>query len=197
MAFIETRLLDCVAYGTQGGPTWSTRRIGVKSGITRRNAQRSRPLYRFVILYQNLAAEDHAEVVNAFNACRAGVFGFRLRDWSDYTATNELVGLGTGAEQITQLAKLYEFGTGNVSRPIRKLVSASMTDDGAPLAASIDLNTGIATYTASVGGVVRWSGVFDVPVTFEQDELLFSAVNRSATGLRLTADVGLGEDLSA
>jgi uncharacterized protein (TIGR02217 family) len=196
MAFIETRLLDCVAYGTQGGPTWSTRKVSLRSGIIRRNAQRSRPLYRFVVLYQNLKPESHQEVINAFNACRGGVFGFRLKDWSDFEATNELVTIGTGAPQTVQLAKLYEFGAQNLSRPIRKPVSATLTDDSAPLAASVDMTTGLATFTASVGGIVRWSGEFDVPVTFEQDELLFDAVNRSSAGLLLTADVGLAEDIS-
>lgn len=199
MAFIESRLLDCVAYGTQGGPTWVTRRIGLRSGIVRRNAQRSRPQYRFVVLYQNLSTADHANVIEAFNACRAGVYGFRIKDWSDFTATNEVIGTATGAEQIVQLAKLYEFGTQNVSRPIRKPVTGTvtLTDGGTPLAATIDYTTGMATFTATLGNVVRWSGQFDVPVMFEQDELLFTASNRSQDGLRLTADISLIEDLSA
>lgn len=196
MAFIETRLLDCVSYGTQGGPTWSTRKVGLRSGIVRRNAQRSRPLYRFVVLYQHLKPVDHQSVINAFNACRGGVFAFRLKDWSDFEATNQLVTVGTGAPQTIQLVKLYEFGVQNVSRPIRKPVNATLTDDGGPLASSVDLTTGMATFTASIGGIVRWSGEFDVPVTFEQDELLFDAVNRSNAGLLLTADVGLEEDIS-
>lgn len=197
MAFIETRLLDCVAYGTEGGPTWSTRRIGLKSGIIRRNANRSRPMYRFMVVYQNLNPEDHESIIEAFNACRGGVFGFRLKDWSDYQAENQFVTTGTGAEQAVQLTKIYEFGTQNVSRPIRKLVSASLMDDGAPLASTINLNTGVATFTASVGGIVRWTGEFDVPVMFEDDELLFSAANRTSRGLALTADVRLIEDLDA
>lgn len=197
MSFIEQRLLDCVAYGTEGGPTWVTRKVGLKSGIVRRNAQRSRPMYRYIVLYQNLKPEDHGQVIDAFNACRGGVFGFRLKDWADFEATNELVTVGTGVQQSVQLSKLYQFGTENISRPIRKLVSATLTADGSPLAATIDMNTGIATFTAGNGDIVRWSGTFDVPVMFEQDELLFAANNRTANGLALTADVSLIEDLSA
>lgn len=199
MSFIETRLLDCVAYGTQGGPTWLTRKKGLRSGVIRRNATRSRPLYRFIVLYENLNPEHHKEVIGAFNACRGGVFAFRLKDWSDFTATNEFVATGTGAPQSVQLAKLYEFGNQNVSRPIRKPVSGtvSLTQNMSPLAATVNYTTGIATFTATLGSIVRWSGEFDVPVMFEQDELVFSAVNRSAGGLVLTADVSLMEDLSA
>lgn len=196
MAFIERRLLDCVAYGTQGGPTWVTRRIRLKSGIIRRNAQRSRPAYRYVVLYQNLNEEDHYSIMEAFNACMGGVHGFRLRDWADYRATNEFVTVGTGVEQTVQLAKLYEFGNQNISRPIKKLVSASLTANGSPIAATVNLNTGMATFTATNGHTVRWSGEFDVPVMFEQDEALFEAVTRLSSGLALTSDISLIEDLS-
>lgn len=199
MAFIEQRLLDCVAYGTEGGPTWSTLRVPLRSGIVRRKANRSRPLYRFAVLYNNLDAEDHRGVIDAFNACRGGLFAFRLKDWSDFETEDELIGLGTGAEQIVQLAKLYEFGAENVSRPIRKPVTGTVTlsADGAPLAAAVDYTTGMATFTTGSGDIVRWSGEFDVPVMFESDELMFAAASRNAEGLVLTADVGLIEDLSA
>ena len=200
MAFIETRLLDCVSYGTAGGPTWLTRKVSLRSGIIRRNPLRSRPLYRFNLLYRNLEPEDHAEVVGAFNACFGGVHSFRLKDWSDFQAVNELMSvLGTGSPQTVQLSKIYEFGNQNVERPIKKPVTGTVviTDDGAPISATIDYTTGMTTFTASVGGILRWSGEFDVPVMFEDDSLSFSFDNKSASGLFLTSDVSLMEDISA
>ena len=199
MSFVETRLLDCVAYGTAGGPTWTTRRVGLKSGITRRNPGRSRPLHRYSLIYRNLRPEDHLEVLNAFNACMGGAFGFRLKDWADYIATDELLGLGTGAEQAVQLVKLYTFGSRTISRPIRKPVTGSvtLTQNGSPLAASVDYTTGVATYTATNGATVRWAGEFDVPVCFADDELSFSFESQNQNGFILTADVALEEDLGA
>lgn len=200
MAFVETRLLDCVTYGTAGGPSWLTRKVGLRNGYIRRNPQRSRPLYRFRVIYRNLLDQDHEAVLDAFNACMGGAFGFRIKDWSDYVATDELLGLGTGAPQTVQLVKLYTFGSRTVSRPIRKPVSPSVivTADGIPIAATIDYTTGEATYTAGSGDIVRWSGEFDVPVCFMDDELQFSIDNKHPTdGFFLTADVGLEEDLSA
>lgn len=199
MAFIEQRLLDCVSFGTSGGPTFTTRKVSLRSGIIRRNPLRSRPLYRFKIVYRNLMPADHAEVIAAFNACFGGVHSFRLKDWADFEAQDELLPvLGTGAAQTVQLAKLYTFGPQTVSRPIRKPVAGTvtMTDDGAPLAASIDTTTGVASFTASNGGVLRWSGEFDVPVMFEDDELSFSGDDKGAHGLFLTSDVSLLEDIS-
>lgn len=200
MSFIEDRLLDCVSYGTQGGPTWVTRRIGLKSGIIRRNAQRSRPLYRFEVVYSALRPSDHEAVVDAFNACRGGVYAFRLKDWSDFEADDELIGAAAGGQQTVQLSKLYEFGNQNVSRPIRKPVdgTVTLTANGSPLAAdAVDYTTGEVTFTATGGHIIRWSGEFDVPVMFDTDELLFDATNRIADGLVLTANVPLLEDISA
>lgn len=198
--FLEERLLECVSYGTSGGPTWVTRRVGLRSGKVRRNPLRSRPTYKFQLIYKNLLPEHHVEVINAFNACMAGVHSFRLKDWADFEATNEtLDALGTGAPQSFQLFKRYSFGGTVIARPIRKPVEDTVviTADLVPIAASIDFTTGIATYTAPVGDVVRWSGEFDVPVMFSDDELSFSADDRNATGLFLTTDVGLEEDTDA
>ena len=199
MSFVEERLLDCVSYGTQGGPSWLTRRVPHKSGIIRRNPLRARPTYRFVVVYRNLLPEHHAEILNAFNACMGGAFSFRLKDWTDYQAVDELIGVATGAEQVVQLAKLYEFGTRNISRPIRKPVAGTvtLTANGVPIAATIDTTTGEATFTATNGHVVRWSGEFDVPVMSEEDDLLSSMEDKNADGLFLTSDVTLLEDKAA
>jgi len=198
--FIEERLLDCVAYGTSGGPTFRTRKVALQSGVIRRNPFRARPLYRYGILYRNLTPEDHDTVIAAFNACYGGVNSFRLKDWSDFSADNELLSaLGAGAPQSIQLTKAYTFGVQGISRSIRKPVSGTVViyANGVPISASIDHTTGVATFTASNGAILRWSGEFDVPVMFEQDELQFSANSRGKLGLFLTADVSLIEDISA
>jgi len=200
MAFIEQRLLDCVSFGTSGGPTFATRKVSLRSGITRRNPLRSRPLYRFNIIYRNLMPEDHAGVIAAFNACYGGVHAFRLKDWSDFTATNELLAVtGTGASQNVQLTKTYTFGSQSVVRAIRKPVAGTvtMTANGSPISVSLNATTGIATLTASNGSALRWTGEFDVPVMFEDDALSFSGDDKGARGLFLTSDVALVEDLDA
>lgn len=198
--FIEERLLECVSYGTAGGPTWYTRRVGLNSGIIRRNPKRSRPTYRFAVIYRNLLPPDHRAVVNAFNACMGGVDSFRLKDWADFEATNEVMDeLGDGTEQTQQLYKRYTFGPRTVARPIRKPVDGTVvvTENGSPIAADVDYESGVVSYTAANGSVVRWSGEFDVPVMFSDDELSFSFADKNSDGFFLTADVQLEEDLSA
>lgn len=199
MSFIEERLLECVTYGTRGGPTWFTRKVGLKSGVLRRNANRSRPLYRYTVIYRNLQPVDHAEVIDAFNACMGGVHSFRLKDWADFEADDvALPTLATGASQALQLYKPYTFGSETVYRPIRKPVSGtvSLTANNVPISASIDYTTGIATFTASIGSTIRWTGEFDVPVMFEDDELQFTGDDKGVNGLFLTSDVSLVEDIA-
>jgi uncharacterized protein (TIGR02217 family) len=198
--FIEERLLECVSYGTSGGPTWLTRRTGLNSGIIRRNPKRSRPLYRFALIYRNLLPEHHTEVLNAFNACMGGVDSFRLKDWADFEASAEVMDeLGDGTEQTQQLYKRYTFGSRTIARPIRKPVvdTVVVTANGSPIAADLDYTTGVVSYTAPNGSVVRWSGEFDVPVMFSDDELSFSFADKNAQGFFLTADVQLEEDFAA
>jgi uncharacterized protein (TIGR02217 family) len=198
MAFIEQRLLSRTMVGASGGPTFSTRRIPLKSGIERRNATRSMPLHRYVMPYGAQKRDVQRLIDDAFIACMAGVTSFRFKDDRDFVATNELLPvLGTGAPQEVQLIKTYAFGSAAVARRIRKPVSGSvsMTDDAAPLAATIDYATGIATFTASVGGVLRWSGQFDVPVFFEDDEQFSDIVGRSGQ-LVMSTTVRLKEDMS-
>ena len=200
MSFIESRLLDCVAYSTEFGPTWSTRKVGLKSGIVRRNPNRTRPIYVASLLYQNLKAEHYQDVIAAFNACMGGAYSFRMKDWSDFTAQNELLPvLGTGSAQEVQLVKSYTFGTMTLARPIRKPVTGTVviTGNGSPISATVDYTTGIATFTATNGHTLRWSGQFDVPMMFRDDALPFQAASRNDDGLIMTADIGLEEDLAA
>jgi uncharacterized protein (TIGR02217 family) len=199
MSFINTRLLDCVSYGTECGPTWSTRKVTLNNGHTRRNPRRSRPLYVATVLFRALKEEDHQAVIAAFNACMGGLNSFRFKDWSDFEVANEVLPvLGTGAAQQVQLTKTYTFGSTTVVRPIRKPVSGTvvMTANDSPLAATVDYSTGIATFTATASAVLRWSGEFDIPMMFRDDALPLQAISRNADGLMLAGDVALEEDLS-
>lgn len=198
MPFIEQRLLDCVSYGTAGGPTWSTRKVNLNSGICRRNPQRTRPLYQFAVIYKNLDDADHEDVIAAFNACMGGALSFRIKDWSDFQAVGEeFAVLGTGSAQTLQLTKSYTFGDQTVVRPIRKPVTGSVVvkANGSTVSSTVD-SVGRATFTATSGDVLTWSGEFDVPVYFSDDDLSFS-IDDGAEGNRfLTSDVSLEEDIS-
>ena len=196
MAFIESTLLDRVAYGFSGGPTWLTTKVELFSGIVSRNAERSTPLYLYTAPYDAISTDNHAIVIAAYNACQGGLHGFRFKDRADYTGTTEIIGTAVGgAGETMQLIKTYTFGSQSTERTIKKPVtgSVSLFEDGTPLASTVDTTTGIVTFTSTAAKVITATYEFDVPVMFDSDALQFNFVNWAAH----STDIDLREDLSA
>lgn len=193
--FNETRLLDSVAYGSEFGQEFRTNIKTLRSGVERRNIDWSMPLGRYTVIYQVLKPQDHMAVRGAHMASMGSAIPFRFKDWTDYRATGEIIGTGTGAEQTLQLTKAYPFGPISLQRIIKKPVVGTVTlfADEAAIAASIDFTTGLATFTAPDGSVITWSGEFDVPVRFESDRLDVDPVARIGSDFALAADVDLVE----
>lgn len=193
--FNETRLLDCVAYGSEFGQEFSTRIVALKSAVERRNINWSMPLGRYGIIYSALRAEDHKEVRAAHMASMGSAIPFRFKDWTDYQADGEVIGAGTGDMQTVQLVKAYKFGPVTLSRIIKKPIASGLVvySDGAPIASTVDATTGLVTFLAGAGAVVTWSGEFDIPVRFDDDRLDMEPLARRGDGFILSADVGLTE----
>ena len=202
--FNETRLLDSVAYGSEFGSEFSTRITTLKNGFERRNIQWSMPLGRYSVLFQALEPSDHIAVRGAHMASMGAAIPFRFKDWTDFQAENQLLGVGTGENQSEQLVKVYSFGPISLSRIIKKPVIGTvslvewLSDVGLgvpiPIASTVDYTTGIASFAATAGRKVTWSGEFDVPVRFVDDRLDVDPVAMTCDGeYRLTADVELTE----
>jgi len=193
--FNETRLLDCVAYGSQFGQEFKTRVVTLKSGFERRNIDWTMPMGKYSVLFQALEPADHAVVRGAHMASAGSAIPFRFKDWTDYTATAEAIGTATGAAQTLQLVKNYTFGSLSLQRVIAKPVADTVTlyADGVEIGSSVDTTTGIVSFIATVGAVITWSGEFDVPVRFDSDRLDFDPAGRATGGFMLTGDVDIVE----
>jgi uncharacterized protein (TIGR02217 family) len=193
--FNETRLLDCVAYGSQFGQEFKTRIVTLRSGQERRNAQWTMPLGRYTVLYQALQPEDHTAVRAAHMASMGAAIPFRFKDWTDYQATNEVIGTATGDPQELQLTKAYTFGSLTLSRTINKPVADTVLlyADGVEIGVAVDEVTGIVSFIADLGAEITWTGEFDVPVRFDNDRLDMDPAAKSAGNFLLTGDVDLTE----
>jgi uncharacterized protein (TIGR02217 family) len=193
--FIDDTLLDRVAYGFTGGPTWATTRVQLISGRTKRNAERSLPLHRYSAPYDRIQDTDHATVLAAYMACIGPIHSFRFKDRSDYQLSDVTIGTAAGgADETMQLVKPYSFGSETLERKITKPVAGiTLTEDDVGLAHTIDLLTGIVTFTSSAGKVIRATGEFDVPVYFDDDSMDFTFDNWAAH----STDVNLIEDFNA
>lgn len=177
--FNEARLLEDVAYSSEFGHRYNTQITDLKSGVEHRKGLWEQPLGIYSVVYQNLL-QGHADLVRAaHHACMGSLIGFRFKDYADFEALNQGIGFGTGAEQTLQLVKNYTFGTVTRTRNIYKPVAATVElfADGAPLAFSLEETTGLVTFTAPDGAEIKWSGEFDVPVRFADDEMSWSYDN--------------------
>lgn len=201
--FNETRLLDSVAYGSEFGDEFRTRIVNLTNGVERANIGWSMPLGRYSVLYQALRPEDHIAVRGAFMASMGRAIPFRFKNWVDYQADNMTIATGTGSPQTAQLVKKYPFGPIYLERIIKKPVSGTVVItewDGVPgndpvvIPATIDYTTGIASFEATAGYQVAWSGEFDIPVRFSDDRLDVDPVAMACDSqYLLTTDVELRE----
>jgi uncharacterized protein (TIGR02217 family) len=210
MSLIDERLLELVAYGFTGGPTFATHRSILVSGHEKRNAIRSRPKYRYRAPYDQIEPKHHQAVLKAYIAALGPVHTFRFKDWADYQIEDEILAIsdGSGNEQI-QIIKPYTFETETVNRIITKPVDSTkyniaggyvedsvalaVTADDVPIAFSVDYATGILTINAVALQTIRATCEFDVPAHFDDDSLDFTFVDYAAhsTEITIVEDFGI------
>lgn len=193
--FIEDRLLDCVSYGTVYGERFRT------SVKTMRNKEESRLIEwsesqgTFSLVFAALTEPDRAEVMRVFRAVRGRGIGFRLKNWVDFKAVDQLIGIGTGADQVLQLKITSSAGAYSTVKTIKKPVTGTVTIyiDGVATAAIIDYTTGLVTITAPLGAAIAWSGEYDIPVRFDTDDIMWSVDNKANGVFVMGSDVPVVE----
>ena len=184
MAFHEIRFPDNISRGARGGPERRTQVVELASGDEERNASWANSRRRYDVAYGIRRADDLAAVVSFFEARNGRLYGFRFKDWADYkssipsaaiNATNQNIGMGTGAVTQFQLVKRYTSGAQSWTRAITKPVAGTVTMalNGAVQGSGWTLNTatGLVTFTTAPGlGITVTAGFeFDVPVRFDND----------------------------
>ncbi|GGC70254.1 glycoside hydrolase family 24 [Siccirubricoccus deserti] len=192
MSFHEVRFPDSIAYGATGGPVWSTNVAAVSSGIEQRNQKWTAARHSYNVETGIKTLAHFSQVLAFFHARRGRLFGFRFKDWGDYstavspeiaiTANDQAIGTYTGAP--LQIAKLYGDAEGSYMRTLRKIVagtarvavSGTETLSSGYYPWSVDLNTGLLSFTGSgltlpTGLAITVGCEFDVPVRFDTDSL--------------------------
>jgi len=186
MAFHEVRFPDNISRGARGGPERRTQIVELASGDEGRNASWANSRRRYDAAYGVRRADDLAAIVAFFEARNGRLYGFRWKDWGDYrsclpsgtpAATDQAVGTGDGAITAFQLVKAYASGTQTWTRTITKPVSGTVIVAIGGIVQtsgwSVDIATGLVTFTAApANGVAITAGFeFDVPVRFDTDRL--------------------------
>ena len=186
MAFHEVRFPDNISRGARGGPERRTQIVEMASGDEERNGSWADSRRRYDASYGIRKADDLAAVTAFFEARRGRLYGFRWKDWADYksgqpsaspAATDQMIGIGTGALTSFQLVKLYSSGAQSWPRTITKPVAGTvaLALNGAPQITGWTVNTSTGVVTLAVApatSIVITAGFeFDVPVRFDTDTL--------------------------
>ena len=119
--------------------------------------------------------------------CRGMLHAFRFRDVLDHEAIDEVIGVGDGTTSTFQLATTSTVdGVSYVRRVFAIAEIHAVSVAGVDMSTedfTVDMDRGLITFDTppSAGQLIRWSGIFDVWVRFDTDDLPFSLDNPDAT----------------
>ncbi len=182
MSFHNVRLPEDVERGVSGGKRFRTDIKTLFSGRERRNVDWARARGRWDAGFGIQELTDLNVVRDFFYARRGSAYGFRFKEWSDYTIgiadtdTEQNVGVGDGIIASFDVFKRYTDAGGTYDHPATRLVSGTIRyfENGTEVFSnwSVDIDTGVITRspvladTVIVGVIVE----YDVPVRFDIDD---------------------------
>lgn len=177
---------------SSGGSGFKTLILELDSGVEER-VQRTGAAGRrqYNVKYGIKSVNDLYEVYKLHIVVQGSTFGFRFRDWLDYstnqtglvsspTPTDVVIGVGDGSQTVFQLQKRYTIGTTTIIRNIEKPDESTVRValNGIELSSGYTVNDSTGELTAltppNPGVVVTAGCEFYVPARFgkEVDEYL-------------------------
>ena len=177
MAFVEIRFPDDISYGSSGGPAYSTSIVATDSGYEKRNIRWQDARARYNVAHGVRTRAQLDSLIAFFRARKGRAHGFRFKDWTDYQALGQSLGIGNGSQTVFQLVKHYTSGsvteTRSLAKPVTGTVKPYLNGVLRTSGFTVDTTTGLLTFsTAPAAGVlVSADCEFDVPVRFDSDTL--------------------------
>lgn len=201
------------AYGWQGGPNIDVLIKTLRNRHEKRNKVTDYAQHSYTLPFQNLRSATYlAYIKSAFMAMGGPENSFLVKDYGDFEAFDEVIGLAPAGSAPVQLLRTYtpwDFpGAPSFSRVITKPIAegfvysnglivpaAVISQNGVPVAGELDPLTGLftpdAAWTASA--VLTWTGEFRVPVRFDSMMLPSTIDNRSGKDHIVNGSVSLLE----
>ena len=196
MAFLESRMSARIERGAKGGPTNRGRRkVYSTSGRMNQVFEWSAPISEFDISHGILLPDGYAEIEAMWHVIHFTPYsGFRFRNWADYQAVKANTTLTNIVSNTYQLQRKHTFASITYKRNIYKPNAGVTVYDSSDVActASVNTATGIATVTS--GTPSYWTGTFDIPVTFKDNDLMMR-LDGTTSNLLLVADSIILEEI--
>lgn len=192
MSFQEVQFPSDIAFGSSGGPEFFTSIISTYGGFEQRNVNWSQARARYNVLHaiKNQAQID--ELIIFFRKMRGKAYAFRFKDWADFLATAQEIGVGDGAHKNFQLVKNYDSSSRIISKPVSGSVTVYIDGVEQTSGVAVDSTSGIVSFVTApaVDEVITADFEFDVPVRFDTDYL---PVTFDSAGLNSIRDIQLIE----
>ncbi len=186
---IETpRFPDNISYGSTGGPEYSTHVISVNSGVESRNINWTQARHSYNVAFGIRDNTYLTELITFFHAVKGKAYGFRYKDWSDFTSlpkeatidqeiseTDQLIGVGDDSNTVFQLVKNYTYGlvtTREINKPVVGTVIIAV-DGVLNSNYTVDYTTGLVTFAVAPGDTLEVTAgyEYDVPCRFDTNDL--------------------------
>ncbi|CEI85386.1 TIGR02217 family protein [Ehrlichia minasensis] len=183
MTFHEIRFPEDISYGSTGGPEFSTSIVQTNNGSEYRKVNLSYSRNKYNIMY-NVKSEDQLlKLIKFFYVHRGKAIGFRFKDWSDYKAKKEQIGIGNDKQKNFQITKTYSIDQHSyirkITKPVINTVKIYYDNIEKVDGFSVNFSNGqIEFNTPPHNGVIIYADYeFDVPVRFDSDYLPYSIDN--------------------
>ncbi len=188
-----------VSTGAETDTEWNTVLNTSEGNVSGRKSFQPYPIRQF---HLTVGPADVAEFRNIFNACNGRLYPVAVRDWSDYTLTNEAqppFGAGSSSSSRFQLSRKYTPATGSrtftqpIYLPDQSEVALTFKVNGSPYGGGFSvLDYGLIELGSvlSSGDAVTASGEFLIPACFTTDTLTIKTLR---DGLLSIQDVQLRE----
>lgn len=151
--FLESpRFPDSISFGAVVGPTYSTVINSIYSGRENRIVAWSQSKVHFEVGMRPILAADTASLDAFFRVVKGRGYGFRIKDWTDYTDGGAGVLVAQSSPGLYQMGKQYAQGAFTETRLIAKPVAGTVAAilNGTPLTTgvTVDSTTGLVTLSA-------------------------------------------------
>lgn len=185
MSFLEIRFPESIAFNSSSILEFNTTIIKAKNGYEQRNINWNSNKMKFNIINGIKTKAELDELITFFRNVKGAGYGFRFKDWTDYQAENQYIGVGNGKTKEFQLIKAYRVSDNivyyrKITKPVISTVRVFINDIESK-DFNIDLTTGLITLNTvpEVNTSIKANFEFDVPVRFENDimEITMNSIN--------------------
>ena len=176
MSFLEIIFPESISFNSSSILEFSTTITNTKNGNESRNINWKTNKMKYNIINGIKTINELNEIASFFRNVKGRGYGFRFKDWSDYSGTAQQIGLGDGTTTEFQLIKTYTISgniyTRKISKPVISTIKIYLNNiESSDF--SVDLATGLVSFNTAPASdlIITADFEFDVPVRFNSDNM--------------------------